>query len=148
MELNKVLLVGNLGRDPETKYLPSGEAVANFSIAVSRRFKDPQGEFRDDTAWVRISCFGRLAEFASNYLQKGKAVFVEGRLRESRWETPEGQKRSQLEVVAERLQFAYPKGVEDGGAGGGSDRESYSQPAPVERGPASGESNAVDDLPF
>lgn len=148
MELNKVMLVGNLGRDPETKFLPSGESVSDFSIAVNRRFRDRQGEMKDDTAWIRIKCFGKLSEFANNYLNKGKAVFVEGRLHENKWEQ-DGQKRSMIEVIAERVQFAYPKGVESGSSGGGegysaapADRQSDQAPS------AAGESNTVDDLPF
>ena len=149
MELNKVLLVGNLGRDPETKYMPSGDAVADFSIAVNRRYKDRQGEWKDETTWVRITCFGKTAEFAANHLHKGKSVFVEGRLRENRWETPEGQKRSQIEVIADRLQFAAPKGAESGG--GEQYSSAPSEPA-HERTAAppvnAGEGTTNDDLPF
>jgi len=147
MELNKVFLVGNLGSDPETKYLPSGDAVANFNIAVNRRSKDRQGEMKEETTWVRISCFGKIAEFAGNYLQKGKAVFVEGRLKENRWETAEGQKRSQLEVVADRLQFAYPRGSEEGGSSASHESSSQGSAAPAPGAPAA-QSNTVDDLPF
>ncbi len=153
MELNKVLLVGRLGRDPELKYMPSGDAVADFSIALSHKYKDRQGEMKEETTWVKITCFGKQAEFASNYLQKGKAVFVEGRLRENKWETQEGQKRSQLEVVAERLQFAFPRGSEEGG-GAPMERHEPSSPRhePAAAAPAApavaSESNTVDDLPF
>jgi len=118
MELNKVFLVGNLARGPETRYLPSGDAISEFDIGVNRSYRDRQGERQQETAWVRISAFGRLSEFASNYLSKGKAVFVEGRLRHSSWETPDGQRHSRLDVVAERVQFAYPRGYEDAGGGG------------------------------
>lgn len=151
MELNKVLLVGRLGQDPESHYLPSGDAVASFSIALSRRYKDRQGEQKEETTWVKISCFSKQAEFAANYLQKGKAVFVEGRLRENRWETPEGQKRTQIEVIADRLQFAFPRGTEEGGSGGGERYSSAPSEPQQERASApapAGEPSTVDDLPF
>ena len=155
MDLNKVMLVGNLGRDPEVKYLPSGDAVCDFSIAVNRTYKDRQGETQKETTWVRITAFGKQAEFCSNFLKKGKAVYVEGRLRERSWETPQGEKRSIVEVVADRIQFAYPKSLEGGGEGGAYEG---GRPAVASAPPASGSPQGAsapvegaateDDLPF
>jgi len=160
MEMNKVMLVGNLGRDPEVKYLPSGDPVAEFSIGVSRSYKDRNGERRDETAWVNISWFRKTAEFCGNYLKKGTAIYVEGRLRYSTWETPEGQKRNKLDVLADRIQFAYPRSVTEGSGGGGGGNRNYSDGPPQDNAPASSGSAAPpsqgpgpdtetkDDLPF
>ncbi|MCX7016126.1 MAG: single-stranded DNA-binding protein [Candidatus Sumerlaeota bacterium] len=156
MDLNKVMLVGNLGRDPEVKYLPSGDAVCDFSIAVNRSYKDRQGETQKETAWVRITAFTKLAEFCSNFLKKGKAVYVEGRLRERSWETQQGEKRTVLEVVAERIQFAYPKSMEGGGEGAAPEapRPAMASAQPAASGAPQGAGAPVegaateDDLPF
>jgi len=99
--------MGNLTRDPELRYTPSGTAVVNFGMAVNRRFTDQAGEKKEDTCFVRITVFGKQAETCNQYLNKGRAVFVEGRLQYRSWET-EGQKRSSLDVVAERVQFLGP----------------------------------------
>ncbi len=150
MELNKVMLVGNLTRDPEIKTLPSGDPVADVDIAVNRTYNNRQGEKQRETTFVRVTVFGRQAEFCRNYLQKGKAIYVEGRLRFQSWETPEGQKRSKLDVTAERIQFAYPKSVEGGGSSGNYQQQQQSAPsAPPSAGeaPSSG-GGTEDDLPF
>ena len=109
LELNKVLLIGNLTRDPEVRYLPSGTAVAEFDIGVNRRFKNREGELQKETLFMRISSFGRTAEFCGEYLKKGRRVYVEGRLRSDSWEAKDGTKRTRISVVAERIQFADPK---------------------------------------
>jgi len=105
LALNKVLLSGRLTRDPELRYTPSGVAVMTFSLALNRRYKDQSGEWKDEVSFVNVVAWQRQAELASEYLKKGSAVYVEGRLQSRSWETGEGQKRSVLEVRAERLQF-------------------------------------------
>ena len=101
---NRVFLMGNLTRDPEMRYTPSGTAVVNFGMAVNRRFTDQNGEKKEETCFVRISVFGKQGENCNQYLSKGSPVFIEGRLQYRTWET-DGQKRNSLDVVAERVQF-------------------------------------------
>jgi len=105
VNINKVMLTGRLTRDPELRYTPSGVAVMTFSLALNRRYKDQSGEWKEEVSFVSVVAWQRQAELASEYLKKGSAVFVEGRLQSRSWETGEGQKRSVLEVRAERLQF-------------------------------------------
>lgn len=101
---NKVFLMGNLTRDPELRYVPSGAPVATFGLAVNRRYVTQQGEKKDEVCFVRIVVFGKQAESCSQYLSKGRLVFIEGRLQYRSWEQ-EGQKRNSLDVVADRVQF-------------------------------------------
>src|SRR5579862_6329229 len=109
--LNKVMIIGNLGRDPEMRYLPSGQPVTNFSVAVSRSWKTPEGENREETEWFNVECFGRTAEIANEYLAKGRQVFVEGRLRTRSWEDKNtGEKRYRTEVVANDLRLLGQRG--------------------------------------
>ncbi len=103
--LNKVMLIGNLTRDPELRYVPSGTAVANFSLAVNRMYTAQSGEKKKETCFTRVVVWGRMAEICGEYLAKGSSVFVEGRLQSRSWDTPEGQKRSTIEVVANNVQF-------------------------------------------
>ncbi|MBU0477707.1 single-stranded DNA-binding protein [bacterium] len=103
--LNKVFLMGNLTRDPELRYIPSGTAVSDFSIAINRFFKNKEGTKTEDTCFVRVVVWANQAESCAKYLSKGRPVFVEGRLQSRSWEDKDGQKRSALEVVAERVQF-------------------------------------------
>src|SRR3990167_2683233 len=103
--LNKVLLIGNLTRDPELRYVPSGTAVATFTIAVNRVYKSQTGEKKEDTSFIRIVAWGRRAEVCGEYLSKGSPVFVEGRIQSRNWETQDGQKRSTIEVIADNVQF-------------------------------------------
>ncbi|UCF78946.1 MAG: single-stranded DNA-binding protein [Candidatus Eiseniibacteriota bacterium] len=105
VSINKVLLSGRLTRDPELRYTPSGVAVITFSLALNRRYKDQSGEWKEEVSFVNVVAWQRQAELASEFLKKGSAVFVEGRLQSRSWETSEGGKRSVLEVRAERLQF-------------------------------------------
>jgi len=102
--LNKVFLIGNLTRDPELRYVPSGAPVATFGLAINRRYVTQSGEKKDEVCFVRIVVFGKQAESCSQYLNKGRLVFVEGRLQYRSWEQ-DGQKRSSLDVVADRVQF-------------------------------------------
>ena len=103
--LNKVLLIGNLTRDPELRYIPSGSAVATFTVAVNRVYKDQAGEKKEQTSFIRVVVWGRRAEVCGEYLSKGSPVFIEGRLQSRDWETQDGQKRSTVEVVADNIQF-------------------------------------------
>jgi len=118
--LNRVFLMGNLTRDPELRYTPTGTAVANFGLAVGRRWKDRQSnEMREETTFVDIEVWARQAETASEYLSKGRPCFIEGRLKLDQWEK-DGQKRSKLRVVAERVQFLGGRGEGGGGRSQGS----------------------------
>ncbi len=103
--LNRVFLMGNLTRDPELRYIPSGTAVTTFDVAVNRSYKTASGERKDETCFVRVVVWARRAEVCAEYLKKGSPVFVEGRLRSRSWDTPDGQKRSTLEIVANNVQF-------------------------------------------
>ena len=103
--LNKVLLIGNLTRDPELRYIPSGTAVANFGLATNRVYTTQDGERKEEVCFVDIVVWGKTAENCANYLSKGRPVFIEGRLQFDSWETEDGQKRSKLRVVADRVQF-------------------------------------------
>jgi single-strand DNA-binding protein len=111
--VNKVILIGNLGRDPEMRYLPSGDAVANFSIATTEKWKDKSGEMQEQTEWHRIAFFGRLAEVCGEYLRKGSSVYVEGRLQTRKWTDKDGNERYTTEIRGDRMQML-------GGRGGGS----------------------------
>lgn len=106
---NKVLLIGNLTKDPELRYTPNGTAVANLRVAVNRKFKDRTGELKEDTCFITVTAWDKQAEICNQYLQKGRAVFVEGMLQSRSWDTPDGQKRSTIDVRAERIQF-LPQG--------------------------------------
>lgn len=148
--LNKVLLIGRLTRDPELRYTPSGAAVADFGIAVNRFYKGKDGSRQEDTAFVDITAWARTAELAGQYLKKGKQVFIEGHLKFDSWTTQEGQKRSKLTVVCDNMQFLDGPGGpgEEGGgpsrggrAGGGGD--SYSQ-----AGPPDDSGPPQEDIPF
>ena len=104
--VNKVILVGNLGADPESKYLPSGDAVANIRLATTDRWKDKaSGEMKEATEWHRVAFFGRLAEIAGEYLKKGSQVYIEGRIRTRKWQDKEGQDRYSTEIVADSMQM-------------------------------------------
>ena len=119
--INKVILVGNLGRDPETRYTPDGAAITNISVATTDKWKDKQsGESREATEWHRVAFFGKLAEIAGQYLKKGSQVYIEGRLRTRKWQDKEGNDRYTTEVVARTFQFLDKKtsdGVPPGYAG-------------------------------
>tara|TARA_Y100001963_G_C6754022_1_gene435741 strand:+ start:263 stop:655 length:393 start_codon:yes stop_codon:yes gene_type:complete len=112
--LNKVMLIGNLGRDPEIRYTNAGTSVANYSIATTDRWTDRQGQKQERTEWHDIVAFDRLADLSQNYLRKGSNVFIEGRLQTRSWEDNEGQKKYRTEVVANVIQF-LDKGWSDNG---------------------------------
>ncbi len=110
--LNKILLMGNLTRDPELRYIPSGAAVTTFSLAVNRIYNTQSGEKKKDTCFIRVVVWGKMAEVCGEYLSKGSPVFVEGRLQSRSWVGQDGQKRNTIEAVANNVQFLKPKGTQ------------------------------------
>jgi len=117
--INKVILVGNLGADPETRYMPSGGAVTNLSIATSESWKDKQtGEQKDRTEWHKVAMFNRLAEIAAEYLRKGSQVYIEGKIRTRKWQDKDGNDRYTTEVIADEMQMLGGRGGAGGGGGG------------------------------
>ncbi|CAG2139627.1 Single-stranded DNA-binding protein [Cupriavidus yeoncheonensis] len=133
--VNKVILVGNLGADPETRYMPSGDAVTNLRLATTDRYKDKQsGEMKEATEWHRISMFGKLAEIAAQYLKKGSSVYIEGRIRTRKWQDQSGQDKYSTEIVADQMQMLGGRqgaggGGDEGGFGGGGGGGSYGREA-------------------
>ena len=125
--LNKVLLIGNLTRDPELRYIPSGTAVATFTIAVNRVYTSQAGEKKEEVAFIKIVVWGRRAEVCGEYLSKGSPVFIEGRLQSRSWEGQDGQKRSTTEVIADNVQFLRGAGT---AAGKGGDPSAKSDAVP------------------
>jgi single-strand DNA-binding protein len=159
--VNKVILVGNLGRDPEMRYMPNGEAVCNFSIATTDSWKDKSGQKQERTEWHNIVMYRKLAEIAGEYLKKGRPVYVEGRLQTRKWQTKEGQDRYTTEIIADQMQML------GGREGGGSntyevmdeDQSMQSRPQqsaarPAQSAPASAPASGADfdafedDIPF
>ena len=152
--VNKVILVGNLGADPETRYTASGAAITNISVATSETWRDKQsGENQERTEWHRVVFFSRLAEIAGEYLRKGSQVYIEGSIRTRKWQGQDGQDRYTTEVVANEMQMLGSRGGEASAqpAGGGF-RDSKPAPqseAPAQSAPAPAEDNfAEDDIPF
>jgi single-strand DNA-binding protein len=164
--LNKVFVMGNLTRDPETRFTPSGTAVAQFGLATNRRWRDRQsGEMREETTFVDIEVWGKQAELAGQYLVKGRPVFIEGRLKLDQWEDRNtGQKRSKLKIVGENFQFLGSRGDsasrgDSGGSGGGSTQRSAPASNQKSNKPAGGKTpdedpgfdenfEASGDIPF
>ena len=123
--VNKVILIGNLGRDPEVRYAPSGSAICNVAIATSRNWKDKtSGERQEETEWHRVVFYDRLAEIAGEYLKKGRPVYVEGRLKTRKWTDKDGVEKYTTEIIADQMQLL---GGREGGTGGGTD-EGYGEP--------------------
>lgn len=146
--VNKVILVGNLGSDPQVRYTPSGQAVANFNIATSERFNNKAGEKEERTEWHRIVAWGKLAEICQQYLKKGKQVYIEGRLQTRQWEDQQGQKRQTTEIVAQTMQMLGRAGEAGGPGGGGGDFVPSSQDFGSAEPAPQGASTTDDDLPF
>jgi single-strand DNA-binding protein len=150
---NKVLLIGNLTREPELRVTPGGLSICKFGLAVNRTFTDKEGNKREETTFVDIDAFGKQAEVISKYMSKGRAILVEGRLKLDQWESNTGEKRSKLGVVLEQFQFIGGRG-EGGEGGGGYDSGSSgseSQAAPPRRAPSSapaGQDDVDEDVPF
>lgn len=142
MSLNKAMVIGNLGRDPETRYLPSGEAVTNFSVATTDKWKDKAtGEMREQTEWHRISTFGRLAEIAGQYLKKGSQVYIEGKINTRKYEK-DGVERTSTEIRATELKMLNNRQ-------GGDQEHQEQQSAPSQPKPSSkGFEDMDDDIPF
>jgi single-strand DNA-binding protein len=147
--VNKVILIGNLGKDPEVKYTPSGTAVAKFSLATNERYKDKNGEWQDRTEWHNIVAWQRLAEIAGEYLKKGRSVYIEGRIQTRSWDDKQtGQKKYMTEIVANDLVLLGGRG-EGGEGGGGRGRPAAAEPpAPPEENSASGAEITDADIPF
>ena len=163
--VNKVIIVGNLGRDPETRSFPNGDQVANVTIATTDRYKDKtSGEMKEITEWHRVSFFGRLAEIAGQYLRKGSQVYVEGSLRTRKWTDKDGIEKYSTEIRADSMQMLGSRQGMGGGSGGGDEGGGYEAPrsAPAARptaaprqAPASTPAKAAsgfddmdDDIPF
>jgi single-strand DNA-binding protein len=160
MSVNKVILVGRLGRDPETRYTGGGQAVANFSVATDETYKDKAGERQKRTEWHKIVVWGKQAEIAQQYLKKGSLIFIEGRIQSREWQDKEGQKRTSFEIVATNFRMLGGRG--DAGAGGGagavgggSRAEEHDQSGPADDfgghgggGGASGPEISDEDIPF
>ncbi|HEX6543035.1 MAG TPA: single-stranded DNA-binding protein [Ktedonobacterales bacterium] len=121
--LNKIMLIGNLGRDPELSYTPSGKAIAKFSLAVSRRRRDESGEMREETTWFNIVAWERLAETCNNYLHKGSKVYIEGRMTSRKYTDKDGIERTVWDVVASEMEMLDPKGASGSGGGSGYNDE-------------------------
>ncbi len=146
--LNKVMLMGNLTRDPELRYIPSGQAVTSFTVAVNRAYLSQTGEKKEEVSFIRVVVWAKRAEVCNQYLKKGSPVFVEGRLQSRSWDAPDGTKRSTLEVVAQNVQFL--------GRAGGSKQDSAPEmpetdmmdetPSPSSK--SSGAVEAEDEIPF
>ena len=158
--VNKVILIGNLGRDPEVRYAPSGSAIANVTIATSRNWKDKtSGERQEETEWHRVVFYDRLAEIAGEYLKKGKSVYIEGRLKTRKWTDKDGVEKYTTEIVASDMTMLGSR--EGGGTGGdevGESRNSAPRSAPAQRSAAAAPKPAAksstgfddmdDDIPF
>jgi len=144
--VNRVILVGNLGRDPELRYIPSGQAVANFTLATNDRWRDKEGNNQERTEWHRIVVWGKTAENCAQYLQKGRSVYIEGRLQTRDWEDKEGNKRQTTETIAQTVQFLGGRG----GAGGESAGGPTGNSGPSSAGSSGGESPPPpsSDVPF
>lgn len=160
--VNKVIIIGNLGRDPEVRYTPSGSAVCNVSLATTRNWKSrDSGDKVEETEWHRVVFYDRLAEIAGEYLKKGRPVYVEGRLKTRKWQDKEGRDTYTTEIIAEQMQLL---GGREGGMGGGApdeggyaSREPEARPATAPRAPAprpapqksaTGFDDMDDDIPF
>jgi len=150
--VNKVILVGNLGRDPERRSTPSGQQVATFSVATSRRWRDRDGNRQEQTEWHNIVVWGRQAEVAGEYLKKGRQIYIEGRLQTRSWDDKQsGEKRYRTEVICDNFQMLGQRG--DGGGSGGSDYSGAPAPdrggmADQDMGGGGGASVDDDDIPF
>jgi single-strand DNA-binding protein len=151
--VNKVIIVGNLGADPETRYLPSGEAVTNIRVATTDRWKDKaSGEMKEATEWHRVAFFGRLAEVAGEYLKKGSQVYVEGSLRTRKWQDKDGNDRYSTEIRGDVMQMLGSRAGagEPRGAGGGKEAaepRAEASPRPAKK-PAGKFDDMADDIPF
>lgn len=150
---NKVILMGNLTRDPELRYTPKGTAIAKIGLAINRTWKNEAGESKEEVTFVDVEAFGRTAENIGQYFKKGRPIFIEGRLRLDQWDDKQtGQKRSKLGVILENFQFMDSKGGGAGGSEGGAPEAPRSRPAPsapkTESPDSDSPPHAEDDVPF
>ena len=140
--LNKVMIMGRLTKDPDLRYTPNGTAVCDMSVAINRSFKDQSGEKKDETVFLDVVVWQKQAENCAEYLKKGREVFIEGRLQQDRWETKDGQKRSKILVVAQTVQFM------GGGRGEGGGGREEAPAGPADAAPEEGAPSAGGDYPF
>jgi single-strand DNA-binding protein len=156
MSVNKVMLVGRLGRDPETRYTSGGQAVANFSVATDESYKDRNGERQKRTEWHKIVVWGKQAEIAQQYLKKGSLVFIEGRIQSREWQDKEGQKRTSFEIIANNFRMLGGRGegmAASAGAGSGattsnSRSDDFEHAMPTDEFSAPGPDINDEDIPF
>lgn len=165
MSLNKAMIIGNLGRDPEMRYTPSGQAVTQFTVAVNRNYKGQNGEWQEETEWFRVVVWGQQAERAAEYLRKGNKVYIEGRLQTRQWEDKDGQKRYTTELVANQVTNLERRNRDDdgdpgpaggaaaGGAGGSTAGSTVRPTRPTQGDEPGGPGDKLDegnfdDLPF
>jgi single-strand DNA-binding protein len=156
MSVNKVILVGRLGRDPETRFTGGGQAVANFSMATDRSFKDKNGERQKQTEWHKMVVWGKQAEIAQQYLKKGSLIYVEGRIQSREWQDKEGQKRTSFEIVVENFRMlggrgdgsGHASGASGGSHAGGAEAESQAGPGEETFGGGGGADIGDEDIPF
>ena len=158
MSFNKIILVGNLGKDPELRYTPQGKAVCSFSMATNEKRRDKAGELQDVTTWFKVTLWGNQAENASKYLSKGRPVYIEGRLRIEEWTDRDNNNRYTLDVQATDMQFISAGRDESGySGGGGDDFDTHSGPPQASSsagasssgsGPVSAPASSDDDIPF
>lgn len=144
--VNKVILIGRLGKDPDMRYAPSGTAIANFNMATNQSTKDKDGNFTDHTDWHRVVAFGRTAEVAGEYLVKGKLVYIEGRLQTRSWEDKNGQKKYTTEVVCSNMQLLGSRGDNDAKVDTSPETEEVPDDTATEK--VTTEKEEGDDLPF
>jgi single-strand DNA-binding protein len=151
--VNKVIIVGNLGRDPETRYMPEGGAITNISVATTDKWKDKNGEMQEKTEWHRVAFFGKLAEIAGEYLKKGSQVYVEGRLQTRKWQDKDGNDKYTTEIVAQQMQMLGSRQGMGGGAG--AEREAPEREGATAKGAVKPAAKAggkfddfEDDIPF
>ena len=142
--VNKVIIIGNLGRDPETRYMPDGGAVTNVSVATTEKWKEKSGEPQEKTEWHRVAFFGKLAEIAGEYLKKGSQVYVEGRLQTRKWQDKDGQDKYSTEIVANVMQML---GSRQGMGGGGAERDMPEREGAAPKGGGKFD-DLEDDIPF
>ena len=146
--VNKVILVGNLGNDPEVRYMPNGNAVANLSLATSESWKDQQGQVQERTEWHRLTMYRRLAEIAGEYLKKGSQIYVEGKLQTRKWQDQQGQERYTTEIIVDQMQMLGAREGGQGSQGGGYQQRPQGGQNQQKPPMAEPDFDFDDDIPF